>query len=176
MLYLHYPPLSTFFLALTHVNTEVRQFPVLCLAGLDVSEKTLLKADIMSLLSLHFSAENNFSSSCPSSESVPSRLFLELWSFLLLFSWNSAISFRTHTPPEVGYSKMGSVRMRKRSHPCQTLPLQLSMEYRYGKASSATVEQTVFKGLLSSAFRKLQFGLIVSFASINRHQGYYPIH
>ena len=42
--------------------------------------------------SLHFSTENNLGPSCLSSESVPSWLFLALWSFLLLFSWNSAIS------------------------------------------------------------------------------------
>lgn len=53
-------PLSTFFLVLSNMYIEVRQFPVLSLAGLNVSEKNPhLKADIMSLLPLHFSTENN---------------------------------------------------------------------------------------------------------------------
>lgn len=64
---------------------------------------------------------------------------------------------------------MDSVWMRKRSHPCQNLPLQLDLEYQYGKSSPAMAETNSIQDLLSSAFRKLEFGLIVPFVSINRH-------
>lgn len=129
-------------------------------------KKTCLKAGILSLLSLYFCTQNKLSSSCLSSESVFSWLFFQLWSFSLLSSWNFAITLPLFWS---GLSKNGFCVDEKKSPPFPDPASADICNICMEKLHQISQKQIVLKDLLHSAFRKLQFGLIVSFESINRH-------
>lgn len=103
---------------------------------------------------------------CLSSESMLT-LFLEYWSFLSLISRKSAINSAFS---EVGHPKMGFC-MDEKQDPTLVKPfLSNSIWNIYTETLwQPQQKQIVFKDLLNSTFRKLQFGLIVPFLSIKRH-------
>lgn len=103
---------------------------------------------------------------CLSSESMLT-LFLEYWSFLSLISRKSAINSAFS---EVGHPKMGFC-MDEKQDPTLVKPFLSNSIWKIYTETlwQPQQKQIVFKDLLNSTFRKLQFGLIVPFLSIKRH-------